>query len=244
MNTSKPGTVEEAQADAQGKQSSEQAPPIITALVVQTSEVEPPVKKVKSLEEEPYVKKVKFYVPDFTIPSPQPLNLIMPQAKAQIEEIKMLEFLKAEQEKSEKRLKVLTPEELKAQVAELATYEAKREKMLEEVNNSTKEASMRIIKDNQPLNLIVYDMFVLKILGFSEWLELHALASKVKTSSEGLAECKASASYLRRIQVKDIVKEVKDSLKTYSSAGMDISWRDVSKNGRVLNAVVLPPQDS
>ncbi|GJW56209.1 hypothetical protein Tco_0102940 [Tanacetum coccineum] len=106
MNTSKPGTVEEAQADAQGKQSSEQAPPIITALVVQTSEVEPPVKKI-TIEE----------------------------AKAQIEEIKMLEFLKAEQEKSEKRLKVLTPEELKAQVAELATYEAKRAKMLEEYNH-------------------------------------------------------------------------------------------------------------
>ncbi|GJZ20382.1 retrovirus-related pol polyprotein from transposon TNT 1-94 [Tanacetum coccineum] len=41
---------------------------------------------------------------------------------------------------------------------------------------------------------------------------------------EGLAECKASASNLRRIQVKDIIKEVKDHLKTYSSAGMDISW--------------------
>ncbi|GKC86963.1 hypothetical protein Tco_1147612 [Tanacetum coccineum] len=41
---------------------------------------------------------------------------------------------------------------------------------------------------------------------------------------KGLAECKASASNLRRIQVKDIVKEVEDHLKTYSSAGMDISW--------------------
>ncbi|GKA93284.1 hypothetical protein Tco_0815270, partial [Tanacetum coccineum] len=41
---------------------------------------------------------------------------------------------------------------------------------------------------------------------------------------EGLAECKALASNLRRIQVKDIVKEVEDHLKTYSSAGMDINW--------------------
>ncbi|GJR65227.1 hypothetical protein Tco_0011292 [Tanacetum coccineum] len=31
-------------------------------------------------------------------------------------------------------------------------------------------------------------------------------------------------SNIRRIQVKDNVKEVKDYLKTYSSAGMDISW--------------------
>ncbi|GJT98485.1 hypothetical protein Tco_1094003 [Tanacetum coccineum] len=41
---------------------------------------------------------------------------------------------------------------------------------------------------------------------------------------KGLAECKTSASNLRCIQVKDIVKEVEDHLKTYSSAGMDMSW--------------------
>ncbi|GKF76240.1 hypothetical protein Tco_0225684, partial [Tanacetum coccineum] len=41
---------------------------------------------------------------------------------------------------------------------------------------------------------------------------------------KGLSECKASESNVRRIQVKDIVKEVEDHLKTYSSAGMDISW--------------------
>ncbi|GKC19939.1 hypothetical protein Tco_1022089, partial [Tanacetum coccineum] len=47
------------------------------------------------------------------------------------------------------------------------------------VNNFTKEASMRITKDNQPLNLIVYDKFILKMLGFSEWVEAHALTSKL-----------------------------------------------------------------
>ncbi|GJS46235.1 hypothetical protein Tco_0596356 [Tanacetum coccineum] len=40
----------------------------------------------------------------------------------------------------------------------------------------------------------------------------------------GLAECKASTSNLRRIQVKDIIKKVKDYLKTYTLAGIDISW--------------------
>ncbi|GJV77155.1 hypothetical protein Tco_1508739 [Tanacetum coccineum] len=40
---------------------------------------------------------------------------------------------------------------------------------------------------------------------------------------KGLSECKASESNVKRIQVKDIVKEVKDHLKTYSSAKMDIS---------------------
>ncbi|GJZ07166.1 hypothetical protein Tco_0540959 [Tanacetum coccineum] len=41
---------------------------------------------------------------------------------------------------------------------------------------------------------------------------------------KGLVECKASASNLKHIQVKDIVKEVEDYLKTYSSAEMDINW--------------------
>ncbi|GKB27473.1 hypothetical protein Tco_0866874, partial [Tanacetum coccineum] len=40
----------------------------------------------------------------------------------------------------------------------------------------------------------------------------------------GLSECKASECNVIRIQVKDIIKEVEDHLKTYSSAGMDISW--------------------
>ncbi|GJW04089.1 chitinase II [Tanacetum coccineum] len=41
---------------------------------------------------------------------------------------------------------------------------------------------------------------------------------------KGLSRCEALESNVRRIQVKDIVKEVEDHLKTYSSAGMDISW--------------------
>ncbi|GJU56118.1 hypothetical protein Tco_1229832 [Tanacetum coccineum] len=39
-----------------------------------------------------------------------------------------------------------------------------------------------------------------------------------------LFEFKALESNVRRIQVKDIVKNVEDHLKTYSSAGMDTSW--------------------
>ncbi|GJW95456.1 hypothetical protein Tco_0175128 [Tanacetum coccineum] len=44
------------------------------------------------------------------------------------------------------------------------------------------------------------------------------------SGTEGLVDCIASASNLRCIQVTDIIKEVEDQLKTYSSAGMDISW--------------------
>nr|GFC35537.1 hypothetical protein [Tanacetum cinerariifolium] len=40
---------------------------------------------------------------------------------------------------------------------------------------------------------------------------------------KGLSECKASNNNIRSIQVKDIVKEDEDHLKTYSSARIDIS---------------------
>ncbi|GJS57272.1 hypothetical protein Tco_0652056 [Tanacetum coccineum] len=43
---------------------------------------------------------------------------------------------------------------------------------------------------------------------------------------KGLSECKALESNIKRIRVKDIVKEVEDYLKTYSSARMDISWQE------------------
>nr|GEY74611.1 hypothetical protein [Tanacetum cinerariifolium] len=52
---------------------------------------------------------------------------------------------------------------------------------------------------------------------------------------KGLAECKASASNLIRIQVKDIVKEAEDHLKTYSLAGMDISRVDTMPTNDIPN---------
>ncbi|GJS45143.1 hypothetical protein Tco_0595264 [Tanacetum coccineum] len=191
--------------------------------------------------------------------------------------------------------------------------------------NSSKEATMRITRANDPLNITVHDRFRLKSLGFSEWLEvlnqaralgippppelssfgipvkdrkrkrtseilqqvfekenkvvdgmkmnlapppvseLHLattsqlirlqdsiirdtpeveevynlmeleiesredamkskLSAKHQLAVKGLSECKASESNIKCIQVKDIIKEVEDHLKTYSSAGMDISW--------------------
>nr|GEV62280.1 hypothetical protein [Tanacetum cinerariifolium] len=50
------------------------------------------------------------------------------------------------------------------------------------------------------------------------------LSVKHQLAVKGLSECRALESNIRRIQVKDIVKEVEDYLKTYSSAVMDISW--------------------
>ncbi|GKD99494.1 hypothetical protein Tco_1387478 [Tanacetum coccineum] len=50
------------------------------------------------------------------------------------------------------------------------------------------------------------------------------LSAKHQLVIKGLADGKASARNLRDIQVKDIIKEVEDYLKTYSSAEMDIRW--------------------
>ncbi|GKA06089.1 hypothetical protein Tco_0685209 [Tanacetum coccineum] len=55
-------------------------------------------------------------------------------------------------------------------------------------------------------------------------------ARKIVVDNLGLAECKASTSNLRRIQVKDIIKEVKDYLKTYTLAGIDISCTSEKKS--------------
>ncbi|GKE02533.1 hypothetical protein Tco_1390516 [Tanacetum coccineum] len=61
------------------------------------------------------------------------------------------------------------------------------------------------------------------------------LSAKHQLAVKGLSECKASESNIRRIQVKDIVKEVEDYLKTYSSAGMDINWVDMMPSIENIN---------
>ncbi|GJZ27151.1 hypothetical protein Tco_0571404 [Tanacetum coccineum] len=64
------------------------------------------------------------------------------------------------------------------------------------------------------------------------------LSTKHQLAVKGLSECKASESNIRRIQVRDIVKEVEDHLKTYSSAGMDISWRETQDLIKVGQKVI------
>ncbi|GJY66316.1 hypothetical protein Tco_0468554, partial [Tanacetum coccineum] len=213
----------------------------------------------------------------------------------QIKELKRISDLKAEKETSEQELrKLLNPATLKAQAQKWTEHEAKKAKMMEE-----KEATMKITRGDNPLNLIIHPNFRLKMLGFNEWLEAKRLglppppklvtfrltaeekkrkrtefikevflsgdvrvdgmdrnliplprvlpiqeirlrvreplsggirgeedqqSAKHQLAVKGLSEGKASESNIRRIQVKDIVKEVKDYLKTYLSAGMDISW--------------------
>ncbi|GKE73296.1 hypothetical protein Tco_1535337 [Tanacetum coccineum] len=102
------------------------------------------------------------------------------------------------EKKSEEDLKkLLNPTTFKAQALKWEEHEEKKAKMLKEFNkcisertsplpitkisyvvNSSKTETMRITRDKDPLNLKVYPDFRLRMLGFSKWLEVHALASK------------------------------------------------------------------
>nr|GEW88379.1 hypothetical protein [Tanacetum cinerariifolium] len=120
--------------------------------------------------------------------------------------MKRLADLKAKKDKSEQSLKnIMNPATTKAQAQKIVEYEAKKAKMLDEYYhqmthradqlpvlkigyrvNSSKEASMRNTRGNDPLNLTMCERFRLKILDFSKWLEVHALASKTKSKSNDL----------------------------------------------------------
>nr|GEV09163.1 hypothetical protein [Tanacetum cinerariifolium] len=134
-------------------------------------------------------------------------QMTIEEAKSQLEEMKTLADLKAKKEKSEKKLKkVMTLPKILAQAQRLGEYEAKRAKMLTEYNHYityrakrlpimkisykihkvNKDATIRTKRNNQPPSLTVYENFVLKKLGFSEWIEVHTLASKNKGKSNDI----------------------------------------------------------
>ncbi|GJS41483.1 hypothetical protein Tco_0566526 [Tanacetum coccineum] len=116
----------------------------------------------------------------------------------QIKELKRISDLKEQKDKSKQELrKMFNQATLKAQAKKWTEHEAKKAKILEEyhhqisfkadylpitkiiyVVNTNKEETMKITRGDNPLNLIIYPNFRLKSLGFSEWLEVHALASK------------------------------------------------------------------
>ncbi|GKD74726.1 hypothetical protein Tco_1333008, partial [Tanacetum coccineum] len=125
-------------------------------------------------------------------------TLSLEELNNQIKERKRISDLKAQKNKFEQELrKMFNQATLKAQAKKWSEHEAKKDKILEEYShrisfradplpitkiiysvNSNKEATMKIIRGDNPLNLIVHPNFRLKSLGFSEWMEVHALASK------------------------------------------------------------------
>nr|GEV56748.1 hypothetical protein [Tanacetum cinerariifolium] len=122
---------------------------------------------------------------------------------AQVKEMKRLAGLKAKKDKLEESLKrIMNLTNIKAQAQKIAKYEAKRAKMLKEYNDCinqranelpitkiryrvsfSNDATMRITRGNDPLNVVVHDKFIFKTLGLSEWLKVYASTFKTKSNS-------------------------------------------------------------
>ncbi|GJR10359.1 DNA-directed DNA polymerase [Tanacetum coccineum] len=182
-------------------------------------------------DDEPIAKRLKVLIPtpkplQSIIPNPprderkgkgiateeEPLKQLMMY-------LKRLADQKAAKEKTKKSLQKI---KIEAQKAQLAEYEAKRAKMLADYNHHihfraylgritkinykidkvSRDATMRIERDNQSLSLTVMEKFGLKQLGFMEWIEVHALASKGKR--------KASNTLLRHLTIIINLMQVED----------------------------------
>ncbi|GJY59882.1 hypothetical protein Tco_0459774 [Tanacetum coccineum] len=156
------------------------------------------------------------------------LPMTLEEAKLHMQKAKRLADLKADREKSKKKLRTLTSAQQMAQEEELAEIEAKRvqhmNKIRDEYNHcihfkddplpilkfnyrvskALKIATRRITRNNQPVKLKIYNNFILKMLGFTKWLELHNLASKRQnvTNDQLLKNLKAKFKWVATIADK------------------------------------------
>ncbi|GJR32431.1 hypothetical protein Tco_1108663 [Tanacetum coccineum] len=116
---------------------------------------------------------------------------------------------------------------LKVQAQKLTEHEAKKAKMMEKYNhqisfradqlpiikisyvvNPNKQATIKITRGDNPLNLVVHPNFRLKTLGFSEWLEVINQAKKLGLPpSPALATFRMTAKDKKRKRTK-FLKEV------------------------------------
>ncbi|GJT00847.1 hypothetical protein Tco_0822016 [Tanacetum coccineum] len=76
----------------------------------------------------------------------------------------------------------------------------------DKISKSSKIATMQVTRNKQPLNYKIFDDFKLKMLGFSEWLELHALSYKNKDASNDLLLKNLQAKFKKRRV--EVMKEV------------------------------------
>ncbi|GJU58775.1 hypothetical protein Tco_0832332 [Tanacetum coccineum] len=138
----------------------------------------------------------------------------------------------------------------------MAEHEAKRKKMFDEYNhqithradqvpitkisytvNSSKEATMRITRANDPLNVTVYERFSLKNLGFSEWLEVHSLSFMTKSKSNDLLLQSLRAKFewvLTQARALGI-----PPLPELSSFGIPVEDRKRKRTPEILHEVVV-----
>ncbi|GJX02547.1 hypothetical protein Tco_0186460 [Tanacetum coccineum] len=146
------------------------------------------------------------------------------EAHEQMMYLKRIVDQKAAEEKTKKSLHRINVE---AQKAQLAEYKAKRAKVLAEYNHYihfrahlgritkinykidkvTRDATMRIERDNQPLSLTVMEKFGLKQLGFTKWIETQAGKLGISPPPE-LTEAGLPPVERKRKRTSEIVKEV------------------------------------
>ncbi|GJX61908.1 hypothetical protein Tco_0294808 [Tanacetum coccineum] len=127
---------------------------------------EEPLKDIMPyIEEGGYVPKMPKFKSFITLDE----QLTQEDIIAQVKEMKRLADLKSEKEKLEESLKRMADE------LPITKINCKV--------SSSNDATMRITRGNDPLNVVIHDKFRLKTLRFSEWLEVHALASKTKSKS-------------------------------------------------------------
>ncbi|GKE01393.1 hypothetical protein Tco_1389376 [Tanacetum coccineum] len=131
----------------------------------------------------------------FSIPGK---NMTLEVAQAQLIEIKRLVDLKVEQEKTEQKLKALSNKELEAQ---LAAYEAKRKRMLEEYNHYI---TFRV--NPLPITKISYKIDK-NLKAKFEWIKTQARKLGIPPSPELIAFGLSDAEKKRKIS-SDIIKEV------------------------------------
>ncbi|GJU95441.1 hypothetical protein Tco_1320197 [Tanacetum coccineum] len=135
---------------------------------------------------------------------------------AQVKEMKRLADLKAKKEKSEESLKrIMNPANIKAQAQKIA----------------------EITRANDPLNVTMHERFRLKTLSFSEWLEVHSLASKTKSKSNNLLLQSLRAKFQWVLtQVKALGIPPPPELSTF---GVSINDKKRKRSSEILNEVFV-----
>nr|GEW42542.1 hypothetical protein [Tanacetum cinerariifolium] len=180
---------------------------------------EEPLKEIMPYMEEEGSKSKMPNLMSFSMPDGRMTN---EDVMAQLKEMKRSADLKAEKEKSEQSLKkIMNPATIRAQAQKMAEVEGRKRMVIKEPESGVflyNENFDLVIQREEEFHLATTPQLARKIIQDN----LDVFSQNI--GIEGLAECIASASNIRRIQVTDIVKEVEDQFKTYSSAVMDISW--------------------
>nr|GEW00544.1 retrovirus-related Pol polyprotein from transposon TNT 1-94 [Tanacetum cinerariifolium] len=151
----------------------------------------------------------------------QGIKMTIEESKAQLQEIQRLENLKKAEEESEKIQKETDSSNLQSSGFKVGRTRSKE-------GQNARGIQQYLSKDrsfaDHKHQLYYIRLSIKEPLSDGLGGDADQLSAKHQLAVKGLSECKASESNIRHIQVKDIVNKVKDYLKTYSSAGMDISW--------------------